>query len=320
MIAEKLPPTATEDVSAETAPDVFLIGGRDLEMNRISKKAKRAGAEVVDLALDQRQASNEGIGLYEDEIGVAQQNGQTAVAIELAGADKRPGIVDIDHHNDKTERPASIVQALERLGVEPSLVDRLVAANDTGHIPAMEKLLEEEYIPRLRETQGVEVAEKRKRNLMDLIRAKERQIKGVTPEMEKEAEEAIKHAEIRPDGIIVVRINSPNFDPVQDRLAVTGQNKNLIIICSADQAEKEVWFFGPGDVCKETKDHFQPKKDHRKDEDPEDTSNEYHTVGAGAGYGKEGENALILVVARDPEEIIDYIAEVEKNKVAEAGE
>src|SRR5262249_1904348 len=148
------------------------------------------------------------------------------------GADKKPGVVDIDHHNEKTGRGASILQALERLGVEPSLTDKLVAANDTGYIPAMVELLDSEYIPKLRELKvkkevdgqkhyepiSEEEVQARKQNLVDLVRAMDRKAQGVTKEMEDEAVEAIKHAVIRPDGITVVEVNGSNFAPVQDRL------------------------------------------------------------------------------------------------------
>lgn len=310
---------------AQRGPDVYLLGGHDAEMYQLGKKARRAGAEVIDRSLSQRQASNEGIKLYKDDINKILLAGKTPVAVELAGAEQVPEVVDIDHHNQKTDQPVSILQAMERLGVEPSIIDKLIAANDAGYIPAMKKLLDEEYVPNLRARYGTgipsreldEIVKTRTDNLVSLIRYWDRRQQGVTSQMETEAEEAIAKAEHRPSGVIVVRVKSDNFAPVQDRLFLTGENKNLVVVCSADTEEKEVWFFGPGDVCKDTADHFRPRKDERKRIDPADTSNEYHVVANGAGLGKKNENALCLVVARQPEEIISFIEHLEADRLTE---
>jgi hypothetical protein len=312
-------PTTPADLAEEVKPaqngnEVYLIGGGDLEMHRaareIEKVGKKIGAEIIiNHSLSQREASIDGAKAYREDIDSIKQSGKTPVAIELGGIDKIPGVVEIDHHNANTGRPASLLQVMERLGKKPGFVDKLVAANDTGYIPAMEKLLAEEYP----ELNGDETSEEYKRakeyeqQIISLVRAEDRKHQGVTAEMEAEAEEAIKHAEHGPNGLTIVRVNNEHSSQITDRLFRTGEKQNLVVVCSSDKEEKEVWFFGDGSVCKQIIDHFKPLKEQGLGKTPK----EYRTVANGANYGKEGESALCLVVATKPEEVTGFIEQLE---------
>jgi hypothetical protein len=206
---------------------------------------------------------------------------------------------------------------MERLGVEPSFMDRLVAANDAGYIPAMEALIDKEYMPKLRERNGNEKAEARKKLLIDLVRGKDRQMQGTTAEMEREAEEAIKNAEHGANGLVIVRVNGDRPAPVSDRLYRTDEKQNLVVVCSSAKVEKEVWFFGQGDICEEASTHFKAMMVERKAQDPDNKSNEYFSFGFGSGYGKKEGSGACMVVAEDPQDIIDYITTAESQRAAQ---
>jgi hypothetical protein len=52
-------------------------------------------------------------------------------------------VLSIDHHGESAKNPASISQVLKLIGVEPSLEDELIAANDRGYIPEVIRTLEQ---------------------------------------------------------------------------------------------------------------------------------------------------------------------------------
>ncbi len=265
--------------------DVFLLGGKDLEMYQIEKRLKRAGREYVNRNLQWGASIDD----YNDEIQKIISEGKTPVAVELAGADKVEGVVDIDHHGEKFSRPASIVQVMNRLGKEVGLVDEMIAANDSGYIPGMMKKMEE-YRAALEERYGHEKFEQVKKKLIDLIRRKDREMQGVTLEMEAEAKEAIIHAEHGPNGLLIVRINGSKPSPVNDMLFPSWESgeENLLVICKNNEGKKDVYYFGSGDICKEVKET-------------------YSGWGGGVGYGQKGKKAFGGASSSNPQEIIDLV-------------
>lgn len=292
-----------------TGKDVFLLGGSDYEMDRIRKMISRRGAESVD-----RDVSWEGADIksYKEDIDRILSEGKTPVAIELRDADKVPGVVEIDHHNQNSEKPASISQVLERLGVEPSLVNRLAAGNDAGYYSGMEAVVKEQLS--LLEQKGY-TQEKLDRaadwmaKLMEMVRRKDRESQGVTEEMEAEAEAALEKVEYGPNGLVIVRLNGDRPSPVTDRLHYTWPEgrENLVVICNADKDMKEVWFFGNGALSQDTAGHFKQLKAERIAREPDSTSNEFHAWGGGTGFGKEDQSAFCGVVAANPDDVINYI-------------
>lgn len=267
--------------------DVFLLGGKDLEMYQIEKRLRRAGKEFVARNLEWGAKIDD----YNDVVQEILTGDKNPVAVELGGADAVEGVVDIDHHNEKSGRPASITQVMSRIGKPMSLVDEMVAANDSAYIPGMQAKMEE-YRSQLVEKYGEEKFEKLKTKLIELIRAKDRQIQGVTPDMEREAAEAIEKAERGPNGLVVVRVSHGKMPSVTDRLFPTWPDgrENLIVVCKMNESTKEVNYFGRGDICKEVKETFSG-------------------WGGGRGYGKKDGSGFCGAKTDNPQEIIDFIIE-----------
>ncbi len=270
--------------------DVFLLGGADLEMYQIEKRLRRGGKEFVSRNLQWGAKIDD----YNDAVQKILEEGNIPVAVELTGADKTEGVVDIDHHNEKSGRPAAIAQVMDRIGKPMGLVDEMIAANDSAYIPGMQAKMEE-YRSQLVERYGEEKFEKLKKKLIDLIRRKDREMQGVTAQMEQAAEEAISNAEHGPNGLIIVRFPGTKPSPITDRLFVTGGKQNLCVVCKSDEHLKDVYYFGRGDICKEIKDTFSAEK--------------LIAWGGGTGYGKSDEIGFGGATIDDPEKIIHLIQE-----------
>lgn len=296
---------------------VFLLGGKDYEMDRIRRVLRRSGTPYID-----KDVSWEGADIksYQEDIDRILEEGNTPVAVELRGADQVEGVEVIDHHNEKSDRPASLLQVLEKLNIKTSLVNKLAAANDAGYIPAMNTVINEE-LSRL-EARGVspeklDRTKKLLKVLKDGIRRKDREMQGVTEEMEVECEEAIKNMDLRDNGLVVVSITGDRYSPITDKLYDTWENgrQNLVVVCNSDKEEKEVWFSGRGDICKKVVEHFKAKKQERIATIPDEPerSGQYHSFGGGQGLGNRDSDAQCLVVATNPEEVISFIEELEKS-------
>ncbi len=300
---------------------VFLLGGKDYEMDRIRRVLRRSGTPYID-----RDVTWEGADIksYQEDIDRIIEEGNTPVAVELRGADQVEGVEVIDHHNEKSDRPASILQVLEKLDIKPSLVNRLAGANDSGYYPAMEAVIEDELSgmeKRLSE-QGVDDKKKQQKLfraanwmslLVDGVRRKDRENQGVTEQMEQEAETAIASAEHGPNGLVIVRLNGDRPSPVTDRLHYSWPEgkSNLIVVCNQDKDAAEVWFFGRGDYSKALRDNYLVVQEQQKQQGTR-YGNEYHTWGGGTGYGSAEQDAFSAVVVRDPSEVIDFIINMEK--------
>lgn len=269
--------------------DVFLLGGKDLEMYQIEKRLRRAGKEFVTRNLEWGAKIDD----YNDVIQKVLEEGDTPVAVELSGAGQIVGVVDIDHHNEKSDRPASIIQVMNRIGRSTGLVDEMIAANDSAYIPGMQAKMEE-YRSQLIEKYGEEKFEKLKTKLIELIRTKDRQMQGVTPEMEIEAVVAIEHAEHRPNGIAIVTLNGSKPSPATDRLFQKASLQNYIVVCNNSAVTRDVYYFGRGDVCKALKEKFA------------------NTIswGGGVGYGDHNSyGAFGGAKSANPDEIIKFVVD-----------
>lgn len=258
--------------------DVYLIGGSDLEMHQIKKRLKRSGQEYIDKNLKWGAKIDD----YTDEIKKSLEQEKIPVAIELSGADKIEGVVDIDHHGEKSNRPASISQVMERAGLKMSFIDELVAANDSAYIPGMEAKIEE-HREDFETKIGSENFEKLKSKLINLIRAKDRQIQGISQDQEQQAEKAIKHLETECRGLLtIVRMPHSKTATVTDRLF--GKYKNLVIISN----DGEINFFGDGKLCQDLQKNFAS------------------SWSGGSGLGKKGENAY-WGISDGQTDVLEYI-------------
>ena len=210
----------------------FLVGGNDLEMNEIRKVLADNNMPFEDKDLSWG-ASTEN---YSDEIEQIKQQGKTPVAIELTGAENLENITVIDHHNENSDKKASILQLLEVLDIEPTQDQLFVAANDSGYIPEMKKL-------------GLELGMNKEeiQEKIDEIRLRDRQYQGITMEQELAAERAIENLKIEKIGdhtLTTVNLEHSKSATVTDRLF--GQYDQLVIY--SDDGETN--FFGKGDFCK----------------------------------------------------------------------
>jgi transposase-like protein len=196
------------------SPYIFFLGGRDLEMREIRK-------------LLQAQGYEEGIGFFDKKLrwGVKLSAyrehflpDKTLVGIELSEDIAPPSnYLSIDHHNERSDEPASIEQVAKLLGVELNQRQRLVAANDKGYIPAMK-------------AQGASQEE------IDEIRRADRKAQKVTEEDERLAEIAIKWA-FTQGPVTLVKSLSSRFSPITDRMY--GKTQRLLVF-----TEQELTYYG----------------------------------------------------------------------------
>ena len=202
---------------------VFFLGGADAEMFAIADACREAGVAVADKHLGWGAAAS----AYSEEIAAAVSEGKTPVLIELTLDIELPAsAIVVDHHNENAGKPASILQVLDLLGVEPSRYQQLVAANDCGYIPGMLAL-------------GATPEE------VAAVRLADRAAQGITPEQELEAERAIAAAKTV-NGVTIVKMAHSKTATVCDRLFNPDKEQRLLILSGDGESN----FFGNGELCR----------------------------------------------------------------------
>ncbi len=202
---------------------VVFAGGHDGEMSEITRVCREAGVEVIDHNLSWGAKVSD----YAEDIAKAVADGKVPVLVELTpDVDIPANAIVVDHHNENAGKPASLLQVLSLLGIEPTRRQQLIAANDSGYIPAMLAL----------GATAEEVAE---------VRYADRAAQGITPEQEREAERAIAAAEVI-NGVTIIRMSHSKSSPVCDRLFKPGQEERLLILSKDGESN----FFGNGELCK----------------------------------------------------------------------
>jgi hypothetical protein len=157
----------------------FFLGGADLEMQAIRTLLEAHASERFS---DNRLAWGAAVSVYADAIRAALARGRTPVLVELADdlpadAFDRRRVIVVDHHGPLAghDRPTALEQVFRLLGLPAAAWTRelaLIAANDRGHIRAMQAL-------------GATPDE------IATIRRRDRAAQGVTAEDEAEAERAV---------------------------------------------------------------------------------------------------------------------------------
>ena len=179
---------------------VFLLGGCDLEMIEIKKLLTQHSQPFVDKKL----LWGAKLSFYADILN----DKTTYYGVELVEDITPPkNYITIDHHNQLQEKESSLEQIAKILDVELSRYQKLVALNDSGYIPAMEKFGATE----------VEIA---------LIREKDRESQGAKQEDELLAQISIENAQ-KIDNIFVVEAQTPYFSTIVDKLYA--KEKNILI-------------------------------------------------------------------------------------------
>jgi hypothetical protein len=124
---------------------------------------------------------------FELESFRSQYSDGEIIGVELGGPN-RFGARDLDHHlydnADRRHPLSSLEQVAELLGLHLDRHQQLVAANDRGYIPAMQRL-------------GANAAE------ISDVRAQDRRYQGLTEEDEAQAEQDLRSAEWRANRVLV---------------------------------------------------------------------------------------------------------------------
>ena len=227
-------------IHMETNPHrLFLLGGYDLEMLTIKQILERMeGCFIMDKHLQWDYAR---LSVYWNEL--SQFAGYAIYGIELQEDITPPqNYHRIDHHNDWADKPSSLEQVAEILGLTLSPYQKLVAANDKGYIPAMKAL-------------GASKDE------IDEIRRKDRAAQGVTAEDEALAEKAMVENLYIYKGVTVVKAFTSRFSPICDRLypyqrlliytdtewIFYGDGKSKLVRLLAEDISQKKVFYGGGD-------------------------------------------------------------------------
>lgn len=219
-----------------TGEGVFFLGGGDLEMAAIGELLRRcAPGRVQDDAL----AWGARASAYADRIQQALQDGRTVVLVELtddlgltSGA-SRDRVVVVDHHGPLAgrDRPTSLEQVFTLLGRPAGEWTRwhtLVAANDRGHVRALEAV-------------GASPAE------IAQVRAADRAAQGITSEQEAAGRRAAEQAETVWQGALTVvelpHDRTATVTDVLDRALGGPGYQNLLVL-----GPHSTTFFGVGEA------------------------------------------------------------------------
>jgi len=170
---------------------VFFLGGHDLEMMAIKEILEQEQIKFVDKNL----LWGAKLSKYQKELDEFRD--YTIYGIELEEDIVPPkNYYRIDHHNNLSDKDASIIQVLKILDKQPTREQELIAQNDIGHIEAMRCFGATED----------EIKE---------IRKLDREAQGVIPQEESKALEEIKNIK-EENGIYILETSLDKFSPIVD--------------------------------------------------------------------------------------------------------
>lgn len=222
---------------------IFICPNNDLEAKTIIELLERNGEDYI--------VTGQGWGasweMLEPEVveklEEARKLGKEVYGVELQGNSN--GAINIDHHvygeDDRSNQKSSIEQVADVLGVELSIDEQFVAANDKGFIPEMEKL-------------GAElgIREEDLKEIIANIRMRDRQVQGITMEQEVQAQEAVGKLGDLTEKRDYICMDLPHSKTatVTDRLY--GKYDNLLI----SSADGETNFYGKTEIIKMLNEKF----------------------------------------------------------------
>lgn len=202
---------------------LVLIGGYDLEMLAIKKILDKNNIDYVDKKLFWGAKLSD----YKNEI--IKNKDKTIVGIELyKDLEIDFDYIEIDHHNQNSNKDSSIEQISELFGITLNREERLIALNDKGYIPAMEKY-------------GAT------REEIEKIRYMDREAQGVTKQDEELAVKSINENKKEYSNLLIVKSFTSKFSTITDRLYPT---KNMLVY-----TDEEFTYYG--EKAKEFGEHFQ---------------------------------------------------------------
>ncbi|ETX03376.1 MAG: hypothetical protein ETSY2_33635 [Candidatus Entotheonella gemina] len=218
----------------------FFLGGYDLEMLTIRDLLREYNPECV---YDNQLSWGASTSAYQAEIASALTHHMTPVLVELPDdLDLDPSrIIVVDHHGERAgkDRPSSLHQVFDLLDLPPERWTRwfdLVAANDSGYIPAMLAL----------GAAPAEIAE---------VRAADRAAQGISEEQERQGANAAAQATVLADGkLTLVHLEHNRTATVTDRLQpeLGGPGYDNLLVLSPDETN----FYGTGDLIAQLDEAF----------------------------------------------------------------
>jgi len=199
---------------------IFLLGGKDLEMLTIKKFLIAQGLKEGENIFDNQLEWGAKLSAYQEVL-------KKFPDISIYGIELEEDITPprnyhrIDHHNDFSEKEASLIQVLKLFEKEPTREHLLIAYNDVGHIEAMECF-------------GATKEEIAK------IRKRDRASQGVSEEEEFKALEELKRVEEK-NGLFILRSTLAHFSPIVDNF----QKRPFLLY-----SEKHLIYYGEIDFLK----------------------------------------------------------------------
>ena len=222
---------------------LWVTPNNDLEAKTIVEMLQREGEEFLVTGQEWGASWEKLEEEIKEKIAKAKQMGQDVYGVELQGASD--GAINIDHHiygeDDRSNPNSSIEQVAAILGVELTLDEQFVSANDKGYIPAMEKLGAELAIS------GDDL-----REIIANIRIRDRKTQGVTIEQEAQAQEAVEKLGDLSKKCDYISMDLPHSktSTVTDRLY--GKYDNLLIT----SGDGETNFYGTAEIIKMLSEKF----------------------------------------------------------------
>ncbi len=222
---------------------LWVTPNNDLEAKTIVEMLQREGEDFLVTG----QAWGASWEKLEEELKAkieeAKREQKTVYGVELQGDPN--GAINVDHHtygeDDRSNPKSSIEQVAEILGVELTLDEKFVSANDKGYIPAMEKLGAE---------LGLSVEDLKE--IIANIRMRDREMQGVTPEQEAQAQEAVEKLGEIAEKREYIQLDLPHSktSTVTDRLY--GKYDNLLIT----SGDGETNFYGTTEIIQMLNERF----------------------------------------------------------------
>lgn len=222
---------------------LWVTPNNDLEAKTIVEMLQREGEDFLVTG----QAWGASWEKLEEELKAkieeAKREQKTVYGVELQGDSN--GAINVDHHtygeDDRSNPKSSIEQVAEILGVELTLDEQFVSANDKGYIPAMEKL-------------GAELGLSAEdlQEIIANIRMRDREMQGVTPEQEAQAQEAVERLGEIAEKREYIQLDLPHSktSTVTDRLY--GKYDNLLIT----SGDGETNFYGTTEIIQMLNERF----------------------------------------------------------------
>ena len=222
---------------------LWVTPNNDLEAKAIVEMLQREGEDFLVTG----QAWGASWEKLEEEIKTkieeAKKEQMTVYGVELHGDSN--GAINVDHHtygeDDRSNPKSSIEQVAEILGVELTLDEKFISANDKGYIPAMEKLGAE-----------LELSAEDLQEIIANIRMRDREMQGVTTEQEAQAQEAVEKLGDITEKSEYIQVNLPHSktSTVTDRLY--GKYDNLLITSE----DGETNFYGKTEIIQMLNEKF----------------------------------------------------------------